>query len=183
MAEPDLTASREATTSERRRRRRTVVKYSLVGAVLLGIGAGATSAAWTDDAWFSASMTSASVELRASADTPVNFVDADTSAAAVVVPAATFQNMLPNQVRTYTLRLQNTSTVPLTVPAPVFTGSGALFAAPKPLVVTFSPTVGTLAVGAQTTVTMTVTAPDWLTTDTAYQAAAGSGTIRFTGTA
>lgn len=178
MAEPDRT-----TTSERRLRRRTVVKFSLAGAALLGIGAGFTSAAWTDDAWFSTTMTSASVELRASLDTPVNFVDADTSAVAVVVPPATFQNILPNQVRTYTLRLQNTSSVPLAVPAPVFAGSGALFAAPKPLIVTFSPTVGTLAVGAQTTVIMTVTAPDWLTTDTAYQAAAGSGTVRFTGTA
>ena len=183
MTDLDLTQTGQGATSERRRRRRVVVKYALAGAALLGIGAGVTSAAWTDDAWFSATMTSASVELRASVDTPVNFVDADTSVVAVVVPAATFQNLLPNQVRTYTLRLQNTSSVPLTVPAPVFAGSGALFAAPKPVIVTFSPTVGTLAVNAQTAVTMTVTAPDWLTTDTAYQAAAGSGTIRFTGTA
>ena len=39
---------------ERKRKRAAIVKFSLAGAAVLGIGAAATSALWTDDAWFAA---------------------------------------------------------------------------------------------------------------------------------
>src|SRR4051812_5080499 len=79
-----------------------------VAATLAGAFAAApTVAAWTDDAWFSGSASAATVELQASGDTPVTFVDADRLIEAVTVPASTFADLVPGEVRAYTLRLQN----------------------------------------------------------------------------
>ena len=44
---------------ERKRKRGAVIKFSLAGAALLGIAAAATSAQWSDDAWFKGTATAA----------------------------------------------------------------------------------------------------------------------------
>ena len=48
---------------ERKRKRAAIIKFSLAGAAVLGIGAAATSAGWTDDAWFSASASAVATEM------------------------------------------------------------------------------------------------------------------------
>ena len=55
MTTTTTTARPDATErDERKRKRAAIIKFSLAGAAVLGIGAAATSAGWTDNAWFSA---------------------------------------------------------------------------------------------------------------------------------
>jgi len=51
-------------TTDRRARRATLTKLALAAVAVLGVGAALTSAAWTDDAWFSAAATAGEVELE-----------------------------------------------------------------------------------------------------------------------
>src|SRR3954451_14063274 len=114
----------EAGSTDRRRRRRTILKFSLAAVALLGIGAAATSSAWTDDAWFSATASAASVELEGSLTPGGPYTAADVVGSAIVIPATTFANMVPGEVRTVTVYLHNASTVPLAVPAGTVTATG-----------------------------------------------------------
>lgn len=174
-----------ATTTDKRKKRGTAIKFALAAIALTGIGAAATSAAWSDDAWFSASATAATVELQGSLSGTTGFVNADDAATAIAIPTNTFQNLTPNQVRTVKVYVKNTSSVPLTV-APTLTPGGALFAAPKPATATIALTgpAGTLAVDGIAEYTVTVTGADWTnsTADLAYQGVSGSLTVKFTGT-
>lgn len=167
-----------APADDRRKKRAAVARFVLAGVAVLGIGAAATSAAWTDDAWFSASATAATVELEASLN-GTDWEPADTSATAVVVPAAQFANMVPGQTRTVTLHLRNISSVPLALGAPVVTPSGSMFTGTGPATATVATPATPIAAGAATTVTLTVTTPPlW---DASYQNASGSVTIQFQG--
>lgn len=170
------------TSDDRRKKRAAIARFVLAGVAVLGIGAAATSAAWTDDAWFSANANSATVELQASLDGST-WIDADTSgAAAVTIPPATFANMVPGQTRTVTLHLKNASTVPLAIGAPVVTPTDDMFTGATPATVAVTGAPATLAAGADTLtapITLTVTAPDpWPAT---YQGKTGSVTIQFQG--
>lgn len=168
-----------ATSDDRRKKRAAVARFVLAGVAVLGIGAAATSAAWTDDAWFSASATSATVELKASLD-GATWSDADAAGAAVTIPAATFANMVPGQTRTVTLHLQNTSSVPLALGAPVVTPTGAMFTGVGAATATVATPATPLAAGDTTTVTLTVTTPAaW---DASFQGTSGAVTVQFTGT-
>jgi hypothetical protein len=177
-----------ADSPERKKRKRAaVVRFGLVGAALVGIGAAATSAAWTDDAWFSATATAATIELEGSLDTtPLAWDVADDEATALVIPAAAFAELVPGEVRDYTIHVRNNGSADIAVAAPVWTPSAtdaALFAAPAPVDVTLSQTSAfTLAPGAVQDVTLTLTAPSWTNDEDQYQGASGSGTIQFTGT-
>ena len=103
MASTTVTHDVTAQDGERKKRKRAaIVKFGLVGAALVGIGAAATSAAWTDDAWFSATATAATIELEGSLDTtPLNWDVADDEATALVIPAATFAELVPGETRDY----------------------------------------------------------------------------------
>jgi hypothetical protein len=186
------TAEIEAPERDRKRRRGTIIKFSLAAVALFGIGAAATSAAWTDDAWFSASATAASVELQGSLSSTTGFVPADDVATAVVIGASTFANLTPGQVRTVHVYIKNTSSIPLTVVptiASVVPATGNnVFGGLKPATYTAtlsSGTVAPIAVDAVADYLVTVTAPAWdNTTDaTYYQGATGTLTVKFTGTA
>ena len=114
-----------ATTPRRERRRKGVVilKFGLAGAALLGIAAAATSAAWSDDAWFSASAKGATVELQGAlgaSPAETDWKDADNvgGAQALTVDSTVFGDLLPGDHRTVTLNLRNTGSTKLTLGAP-----------------------------------------------------------------
>lgn len=188
MASTTVTYDVTPQDGERKKRKRAaIIKFGLVGAALVGIGAAATSAAWTDDAWFSATATGATIELEGSLDTtPLDWDVADDEATALEIPAAAFAELVPGEVREYTIHVRNNGSADIAVDAPVWTPSttdAALFAAPAPVVVTLSETTAfTLEPGDVQDVTLTLTAPAWTNAEDEYQGASGSGTIQFTGT-
>ena len=177
----------------RRRNRGAIVKLTLAGFALLGIGAAATSAAWTDDAVFSGAVSSASVSLQASLDGST-WKDADTvsgsgaSATHVEIPAATFQNLIPSPTAgatraiPVTLYIRNNGNSKLAVVATPTT-TGTLFAGTAPLTVSLSQASWTLNPGAaavSTVLTLTIPA-DWPAT---YKNTPGNSlTVTFSGTA
>jgi hypothetical protein len=173
---------------ERKRKRGAVIKFSLAGAALLGIAAAATSAAWTDQAWFKIDATSATVDLDASID-GVNWAPADGAGTAVTVtiPASSFGNINQSFNKTLTLHLRNSGSVPLTLTQADANGAGAgltdlvggIFAAGDPAVVTVSLDATTLAPNAETLVKVNLTtSPTWPAT---YQGQTGAITIGFDG--
>lgn len=174
----------EATTSGRPSRRRTVTKFALAALALLGIGAAATSAAWTDDAWFSGTASAATVELEGSLTSGGPWELADVVGEAVVIPPETFENMLPAEVRTVTLYLHNASSVPLSVPAGTLSATGPLFEGTNPVIVSVGALTpaSPLPVDGEASVVLTLTAPDWGAADIGYQGATGDLTLQFTGT-
>lgn len=169
----------------RRRRGGTLVRFGLAGVAVLGIGAAATSAAWTDQAWFAGTAGAADVELQASVDGQ-SWFDADTSGddVAVTIPADAFDALNQGEERTLTLHLRNDGTVPLTLGDAVVTTDSStptsVFAGDAAAQVTVSaPATDRLAADATTTATITVTTPpDWPAT---YQDRTGVLTVAFTG--
>lgn len=118
-----------------RRRRRGVVflKFGLAGAALLGIAAAATSAAWTDNAWFSGTATAATVNLEgavtAVGGTPATWTHADGtgSAPSITVDPTAFglDNLVPGDDKTIQLNLKNAGTAAIALGTPTITFSGA----------------------------------------------------------
>lgn len=124
-----------STTSTRRRTKRTTItKLALAAVAVLGVGAALTSAAWTDDAWFTASATAGEVQLEGrpvAIDTEPEFEweFADDAATAVDIPADRLGGLVPEETRTIEIELLNSSTVPLYVTLDPDTGivaAGAL---------------------------------------------------------
>ncbi|QGQ19691.1 hypothetical protein GC089_11210 [Cellulomonas sp. JZ18] len=196
---PDVTSTTER--DERKRRKAAIAKYSLAGVALLGIGAALTSAAWTDDAWFTASASAVDggdIELLGglSAD---KLVEADDVSGAVniSVPANQLAGFVPGETRDVTLYLHNDGELPLSVTGTFAKQTaGGLFDGPKPVEVSLlnsagteplpgtsdSQTVGPLAPDAGTTVVLRLAAPHWTNADTGYFGATGDMTVTFTGT-
>lgn len=170
-----------STTQPRaRRKQHRVVKIALAGLALLGVGAAATSAAWTDDALFSVGATSAGVELQARATTTGTWTDADATAVAVV-PSDVFANLLPGQTRTATLYLKNSGSTTLAVTSAVVTVGEPLTGTAPNATVSVAP-VANLGAGLDTSVVLTVTTP--ATWDVSHQnKTGGTITVTFTGTA
>lgn len=127
----EVTTERTAATEENKKKRRKgafFLKFGLTGVALLGIGAAATSAAWTDQAWFAGTASTASIELEASLASATGFVAADTQGTAVVIPAATFSQLVPGADKSVTVYLKNTSTVNVKVSQLTAAGTGDVFA-------------------------------------------------------
>ena len=181
-----------ADTTDRRRRRRGVVfiKFGLAGAALLGIAAAATSAAWTDQAWFNATATSASVHLQGAnviAGSIDTWKDADTTGtAAVQIPTTIFANLLPGVPKVATIALQNTGSTTLTIAAPVVAwNTGGTFATGTcslAAVTTVANAPTTLA-AATTNLLITVTVTPPSTWPASCQGQTGTLEVSFTGTA
>lgn len=131
---------------ERRRKRGTVLKLALGGLALVGIGTGLTAAAWSDDANFKASTSSAKVALKAwnanvagCAATPPTtldtsnscWLDADDSTGAVTItdPGFVLTNLVPtasDRTISTTLYLANAGSTSVNVSA-TCVGTGSLF--------------------------------------------------------
>jgi hypothetical protein len=141
------TGPRHATPATTGRRPWKVARFVLAGGVLLGVGAGLTSAAWTDDAVFKADASTPTIQLQGgNGQVPSVWMNADPANAdgkgtAVTIPASVFASLAPGVTATTHVGLKNASTVPLIVPVPTPTWSGD-FAA------------GSCALGAVTTVTV-----------------------------
>lgn len=172
----------------RRAKRPTIIKLALAGIAVLGIGAALTSAAWTDDAWFTASATAGEVELEGrpvavDPETEFDWIEADDEATAVVVPADRLAGLVPDEVRTFDIELRNASTVPLYVTLDPTTGvvaTGVLLDATYGTTITTDWTDQELAPDAVVTVTVTVTAGDY--DDTVQGSTDGTLTLTFQGT-
>ncbi|MDM7855419.1 hypothetical protein [Cellulomonas alba] len=186
---PTVPGDLGAQEQERKRKKRgAVVKFTLAGVALLGVGAAATSAQWSDDAWFSASASAATLQLQGSLDsTPLSWDPADTKSAALAIPAATFSDLAPNESRTYTVHVKNAGSTSITVTAPVWSAdstNNAVFSGSKPATVSFDQATSfTLAKNATKDVIVTVKAGNWTNADTtSYQGATGAGWVTFSTT-
>lgn len=180
---------------ERRRKRAAIVKFSLAGAAVLGIGAAATSASWTDDAWFLASGSAAGssddfIELQGSNDGST-WIDADDAGGAVSVPlnAAEFADMFPGETRTTSIYIKNKDLlelhdVDLKVTESI-TNAAGIFADADVRTDFVNGTV--VAPGGQVEIEVTVTAPmdAWINdTNLGSEPVKGDiATLRYTGTA
>ena len=128
---------------ERKRKRAAIVKFSLAGAAVLGIGAAATSALWTDDAWFAAEASavdpSTAIDLQGAyvgtTATPQDsdFATADdepgTGTDFVTIPAEVFADLTAGDSITVPVWIKNMGTSDLVIATPTVTTDGELFAA------------------------------------------------------
>lgn len=181
------------TRTDRRRRGVVVLKFSLAGAALLGIAAAATSASWSDNAWFSANATSATVQLQGAlgaspASTDWQNADNVSGAPAIAVSSATLGALLPGDDVTFQLNVRNAGTTNLTLGTPAIalpTTGDQIFAtgvdATKAIVSVTSLSSATLAPNATAYVTLEVKVPsDWAATN---EGKSETFTVSFAGTA
>lgn len=118
-------------------RKLVITKFVLAGVAIVGVGAAVTSAAWTDDVWFTADAAAADIDLVGSVDydpatqsgdpDAATWEDADTSGTALEIPATVFEGLVPGDSRETTVYLRNDGTVDLEVAAAVVTTTGPLF--------------------------------------------------------
>ncbi|ANJ25908.1 hypothetical protein [Agromyces aureus] len=119
-------------TPEQSRKRRLITGISLASIAVLGVGAAITTAAWTDNVWFSATADTSTIELYgAVADTvpapgDAAWEEADDQAAAIVVPADSFAGLVPQETRAVQIWLWNGSTTALSVELSALTLTGNL---------------------------------------------------------
>lgn len=174
---------------ERKRKKRgAIVKFSLAGVALLGIGAAATSAAWTDDAWFkgAANVFDASndgdVQLSGSLN-GTTWSDANSSAngVAIDIAASAFQDLLPGETRTVELYIKNTGHTKLAITSDV-ASTGPVFAADGVTATLGTLSATTLAATDTAHATLTITAPAWDNSDLGMGGDTGALTVDFTGT-
>lgn len=171
-------------TTTGRAKRPTIIKLALAAVAVLGVGAALTSAAWTDDAWFTASASAGEVELQGrpvavDLEPEFEFTDADETAP-VEIPADRLAGLVPEETRTFDIELQNASTVPLYVTLGEIVATGALVDDTSGTTVTTDWTDQEMAAGATATVSVTVTAGDF--PDELQGSTDGSLTLVFTGT-
>ncbi|WP_421742120.1 hypothetical protein [Cellulomonas sp.] len=172
-------------TKPRRRRKGAAVRFGLAGLALLGIGAAATSANWTNDAWFNAASSSASVLLDGSVASATGpWVAADTDATGIALSSTAFSLLVPGQTRTVTYWVKNSSSTCLNVPAPTVTKAEPLAGVTaNDASVTLSTTaIGNMAAGTVQAITVTVTTPTTWTTTHQNQTSATALKIAYTGT-
>ncbi|KHK96892.1 hypothetical protein LK09_13670 [Microbacterium mangrovi] len=154
-----------ANRSRRRSRKRPLIATALALLAVGGIGAAATSAAWTDNVFFTAPAQAATFDLQGSLDGTTWVQSDNPNSVQLVVPASTFTNLLPGQTRTVTLYVENTGTANSALVASAAWASGSTFTTNPTISV--SPASSTLAAAngatpTTTTVTLTVSAPaDW----------------------
>jgi hypothetical protein len=183
-----MTEITPATRADRRSARKgkkkglPIVAATLALAAVGGIGAAATSAAWTDNVFFAAPAQAATFDLQGSLNGTTWVQSDNADSVQLSVPATAFANLLPGQTRTVTLYVKNTGTTNAALTATA-AWSGSTFTTNPTLAV--APTTSTLTAAggstASTTITLTVTAPsDWNATN---QGKSGTVTVTIGGTA
>ncbi|MCR6705515.1 MAG: hypothetical protein NVV66_12780 [Cellulomonas sp.] len=158
---------------ERKRKRAAIIKFSLAGAAVLGIGAAATSAGWTDDAWFGAGASAVdpdtAIDLRGAfvADgTPADgdFITADdapgTGDDVVVIPAEVFADLTAGDSITVPVWIKNMGTSDLVIAPPTLETEGDLFEAGGATVTLGSAPTSLASGSAATSVDVTIALPD-----------------------
>lgn len=172
------------------RDKRKVAKFVLAGIAVLGIGAAATMAVWTDDVWFSAEAEAATFDLQGalSPDGPWLDVGVDETPndssddTAIVIPVEEFGNVLPSFDNTVTVYLRNAGSTDIALSNPVESTTGTIFAGTDPATVTVSaPEASTLAPTDETSFDIQLTtSADW---PNSYQSAEGTISVVVVGTA
>lgn len=116
-------------TATRKGKRRPLIAFTLAALAVGGIGAAATSAAWSDNVFFSATAQAATFDLRGSVDGGSTWKQSDNkSSIELVVPASALANLLPGQTRTINLDVQNLGSVGASLTSTVEFASGSTFA-------------------------------------------------------
>jgi len=176
---------------ERKRKRAAILKFSLAGAAVLGIGAAATSAAWTDDAWFTAGGSAGTsndlfeLEGRIGGDPDAAWESADdiTDAVTIDIDSGYFASMVPGETRSVPIEIRNNSETATIEVAEgqqwaadgIFADAGSTdFAGPV-----------SLGPGETKAITLMVTAPDSWLSDSSLgtdEVDGEIGTLRYTGT-
>ncbi len=179
----EITTVRAERRSSRDKKHRPIIAGVLALLAVGGIGAAATSAAWTDNVFYSATAQAATFDLQGSLDGTTWAQSDNSGSVQLVVPATTFANLLPGQSRTVTLQVKNVGTVGAALTASAAWAGGSTFTTAPTLTVT--PATGNLtatgAAGASTTITLTVAAPaDWAP---ANQGKTGTVVVTVAGTA
>lgn len=105
----------ENTTSveqpQRKSKRRTILAFTLAALAVGGIGAAATSAAWSDNVFFSAKAEAATFNLQGSLN-GTTWQESDSKGSIqLVVPATALQNLVPGESRTIDLWVKNLGSV------------------------------------------------------------------------
>lgn len=146
---------------ERKRKRRPIVAALLAILAVGGVGAAATSAAWTDNVLFGIDAAAATFDLQGSVNATGDWNPAGTPGepARILVPEAAFANLLPGQTRTVTLYLHNAGSVTAQIQTPVGKAwENSTFETAPSVEVTGLPS--TLAAGDTTPFTVTITTTD-----------------------
>lgn len=117
--------STDTDTPSPRRRWGTRSRLILAGIAVLGIGAAVTTAAWTDDVWFTADAEAGTVELSGSLD-GTDFFAGEEGNLDLVVDLTTTPLAPEAGPVGFQIWLQNDGTVPLSIGAPTVTFDGDL---------------------------------------------------------
>lgn len=178
------------TEHESRRKRGDRAKLTLAGIAVIGIGAAVTTAAWTDDVWFSAAAEAAEFDLQGQVDgdaawSDIGIDDADgdiSDDVAIAIPATAFEGIVPGFDNTVTLNLMNAGSSEITLATPTQTATGGIFEGTDPAVVTIGALGETvLAPGEETSFTVQITTDaDW---PQSYMGSTGDVSILVVGTA
>lgn len=181
----DLTAqpaTRRDTRAPRRNKRRPLIAFALATLAVGGVGAAMTSAAWTDNVFFSAQADAATFDLQGSLDGKTWQQSDSKDAIQLVVPATTFAKLLPGETRTVTLHVKNLGNVKAALASTVEWKGSTFTANPTAAVSDLAPTLAAAATTGDTdSFTLTVTAPkDW---DVANKGKAGTIIVTISGEA
>jgi len=154
-----ITTASVETAPQRNGKRRPLIAFSLAALAIGGIGAAATSAAWTDNTLFSASAAAATFDLQGSVDGTTWAQSSAAGSVELVVPASTFANLLPGQSRQVTLHVKNVGTVGAALTSTVAFAGSTFETAP---VATVTGLASTLTANGSDDFVLSVTAPaDW----------------------
>jgi predicted ribosomally synthesized peptide with SipW-like signal peptide len=179
---PTVDPTIQPIASERKDRRTVVIRAAIASLALLGLGGAITTAAWTDQVFFSAPATAATFDLKASLTQNGTFEQHQTSGDALLIPIPTsqFGDLVPGSTpQTVTVYVRNDSTVDADLSVSTTT-TGDLFKAPTTTVsVDAQLAQPTVAPGATDELEITLTPgamPDSL------QGASGTVLVSVTGT-
>jgi hypothetical protein len=164
MTENTPAANTSNAVSERRGIRRPIIAVGLAALAVGGIGAAITSAAWTDNAFFSAPAAAATFSLQGSLDGKTWNESNNPDSIQLVIPAEEFANLLPGQTRTVDLWVRNQGSVSAALTSSVAVSSTSTFVqnpstSVSGLAAILTPSNGT---GASDQFELTITTPaDW----------------------
>lgn len=119
-------------TQQPRKTRQSLIAFGLAALAVGGIGAAMTSAAWTDNTWFSAPAAAATFNLQGSLDGKTWEEGTLTTANGVTtfqleVPAEKLANLLPGEDRDVSLWVRNESSVSAAITSTVAFEDGTTF--------------------------------------------------------
>lgn len=170
---------------QRKNKRRAVIAFTLAALAVGGIGAAATSAAWTDNVFFSAQAQGATFNLQGSLNNTTWVESDDKTSIQLTVPSTALANLVPGETRTINLYVKNLGSVGASLTSSVewATSPAATFTTNPTTTVDGLATSLTAAGGATPSdqFQLTVTTPsNWATSN---QGKSGTIIVTVTGTA